>query len=235
MTGVMRDIVIVGAGGSGKEILPYAKDFCAATSGYRIKGFVDSDPLRHGTDYCGIPVIGSDEGCAIGAADVFLLALGTPEGRKRAVAVLQERGAAFLTLVHPLACVAPSAEVRTGSVIYPFAYLGPDAVVDEFVLVNHYASCGHDVRVGRYAVLGPYACMNGHVTIEDEVFLGTHTTVTVGKRVGRGSTVAAGGVVVQDVPPGVLAAGNPVAWRKLEAFQAVWKQRAEGRPRQVAE
>lgn len=221
----MRDIVIVGAGGSGKETLPYVEAFCAARSGYRLKGFVDRDPLRQGTDFCGYPVVGSDDGYVIGAHDVFLLALGAPEGRKRAVEALQARGAAFLTLVHPLAYVAPSAEVRTGSVIFPFAYLGPDVVVDEFALVNHYASCGHDVRVGRYAILGPYACTNGHVTIEDEVFLGTHATVTVGKRVGRGSKVSAGGVVVQDVPPGVLAAGNPVSWRRLEAFQAVWRSR----------
>jgi len=216
--------VIVGAGGLGKEILQYAKDFCAATSGYRVKGFVDRDPLRQGTDHCGYPVVGADDGCAIGAHDVYLLALGTPEGRKQAVEALQARGAAFLTLVHPLASVAPSAEVRTGSVICPFAYVGPDAVVEEYVLVNLYASCGHDVRIGRYAVLGPYVCTNGHAAIEEEVFLATHATVTVGKRVGRGSKVSAGAVVTQDVPPHVLAAGNPVRWRELEAMQAVWKQ-----------
>ncbi len=220
----MRDIVIVGAGGFAKEILQYAQDLCAADAGYRVKGFLDRDRSRHGTTHAGYPVLGAEDSYAPAAGDIFLLALGTAEAKKRAVAILQEQGAEFLTLVHPQAYVAPSARVGTGAVICPFAYVGPDAIVEEFVLVNLYASCGHDTRIGRYAILGPYACTNGHVTIEEAVFLATHATVTVGKRVGRGSIVAAGGVVVRDVPPGVLAAGNPVAWRELEALQAVWKR-----------
>lgn len=223
MAEALREIVIVGAGGFGKEILQYAEDFCAATPGYRVKGFLERDASRHGTRYRGYPVLGGEEDYALGARDVVLLALGTPQGKKRAAEILQKRGAAFLTLVHPRAYVAPSATVGTGSILCPFAYVGPDAVVEEFVLLNLYACCGHDVRIGRYAILGPYAATNGHAVVEEEVFLATHATVTVGRRVGRRSKISAGTVVSQDVPPNVLAAGNPATWRELYAPEMAWK------------
>lgn len=47
------------------------------------------------------------------------------------------------------------------------------------------------------------------VVVEDAVWIGANSIVLPGVRIGRGSVVAAGSVVVKDVPPMVLAAGNP--------------------------
>lgn len=47
------------------------------------------------------------------------------------------------------------------------------------------------------------------VVIEDAVWIGANCLVLPGVRIGRGSVVAAGSVVVKDVPPMVVAAGNP--------------------------
>jgi maltose O-acetyltransferase len=47
------------------------------------------------------------------------------------------------------------------------------------------------------------------VVIEDNVWLGAGAIVCPGVRIGRDSIVGAGSVVTRDVPPGVVAAGNP--------------------------
>jgi maltose O-acetyltransferase len=47
------------------------------------------------------------------------------------------------------------------------------------------------------------------VTIGDRVWLGGGVIVCPGVRVGADTTIGAGSVVTRDVPPGVLAAGNP--------------------------
>jgi carbonic anhydrase/acetyltransferase-like protein (isoleucine patch superfamily) len=47
------------------------------------------------------------------------------------------------------------------------------------------------------------------VIIEDDCFIGMHALVLKGSRVGRGSVVGAGSVVSGDIPPGVIAVGNP--------------------------
>lgn len=47
------------------------------------------------------------------------------------------------------------------------------------------------------------------VVIEDSVWIGANCLVLPGVRIGRGSIIAAGSVVVKDVPSMVVAAGNP--------------------------
>ena len=47
------------------------------------------------------------------------------------------------------------------------------------------------------------------ITIEDGVWIGGHVAVAPGVRIGRNSVIGAGSVVTRDIPPGVVAAGNP--------------------------
>lgn len=47
------------------------------------------------------------------------------------------------------------------------------------------------------------------ITIEDDVWLGSACVVTDGVRIGRGSVIAAGAVVTEDVPPHTVVAGVP--------------------------
>jgi acetyltransferase-like isoleucine patch superfamily enzyme len=47
------------------------------------------------------------------------------------------------------------------------------------------------------------------VTIEDNVWIGSHAIIMPGVTVGAGSVVAAGSVVMNPVPQNALVAGNP--------------------------
>lgn len=47
------------------------------------------------------------------------------------------------------------------------------------------------------------------VVIEDSVWIGTHSIILPGVRVGYGSVIAAGSVVTKDIPPMAIAGGNP--------------------------
>jgi maltose O-acetyltransferase len=48
------------------------------------------------------------------------------------------------------------------------------------------------------------------VLIEDDVFLGSNVTVLKGVTIGRGSVIANGSIVTQNIPPFVIAGGNPI-------------------------
>lgn len=47
------------------------------------------------------------------------------------------------------------------------------------------------------------------VVIEDDVWIGGGALILPGVTIGKGSVIAAGSVVTRDIPPGVVAAGNP--------------------------
>ena len=65
------------------------------------------------------------------------------------------------------------------------------------------------------------------VTIEDNVWIGGSVSIIGGVTIGRNSVVAAGSVVIRDVPPGTLVAGNPAkVVRKLTAADKLKYKRA---------
>ena len=207
----MKDIIVVGAGGFGRELAEYVLDVAGRQSGIRLKGFLDDDPSKPGEigRVLSVEVIGDTRSYAIHGNDRFLISLGDPELRKLLSERLAERGGVFFTLIHPAAHVASTATVGAGCIIGPFAHLGSNARLGEHVLLNLHAAAGHDTQIGSYSVLSPYSVANGGSVIEERVFFGTHAVVTPNKKVGCQSRIAAGAVVYRDVPGLSLATGNP--------------------------
>jgi len=72
-----------------------------------------------------------------------------------------------------------------------------------------YVHIAHDCVVGNNTTFSNNAQLAGHVTIEDWVTMGGFTGVHQFCRVGTHAMVAAGAIVLQDVPPFVTAAGYP--------------------------
>jgi acetyltransferase-like isoleucine patch superfamily enzyme len=52
------------------------------------------------------------------------------------------------------------------------------------------------------------------ITVEDDVWIGHGAIILSPARIGRGSIVAAGAVVTQDVPPYAIVGGNPARFLK---------------------
>ena len=204
----MYNIVIVGAGGFGREIYILAKDTFPNIK-YKIKGFLD-DNLRVLDDYSmDIRVISNIDSYMVEEQDKFLIAIGNVDMKKNIITKLKVKGAQFLTLIHPTAIVVNTAKIGKGVIIYPYVIVSDCVQLGDFVLMNSYSSCGHDVKVGKYCILSPHATLNGFVILEDEVFLGTHTTVIPGKRVGYRSKISANSVVMRNVPPNKMVFGVP--------------------------
>lgn len=101
--------------------------------------------------------------------------------------------------------------VMMGAVINIGAVVGAGTMIDMNAVVGARALVGRDCHVGAGAVLAgvlepPSA---DPVVIEDNVLVGANAVVLEGCRVGAGSVVAAGAVVVADVPANVVVAGQP--------------------------
>jgi UDP-N-acetylglucosamine acyltransferase len=64
-----------------------------------------------------------------------------------------------------------------------------------------YSHVAHDCRIGNRVIMANAATLGGHVTLEDGVIMGGLTGIHQFCRVGRQAFVAAGAIVVMDVPP----------------------------------
>ncbi|MGH7552120.1 MAG: 2,3,4,5-tetrahydropyridine-2,6-dicarboxylate N-acetyltransferase [Longimicrobiales bacterium] len=101
--------------------------------------------------------------------------------------------------------------VMMGAVVNIGAVIGDGTMVDMNAVVGARALVGKNCHIGAGCVLAgvlepPSA---EPVVIEDEVLVGANAVVLEGCRVGKGSVIAAGAVVTEDIPAGVVAAGQP--------------------------
>jgi len=71
-----------------------------------------------------------------------------------------------------------------------------------------YVHIAHDCQVGNHTTFANNAQLAGHVHIEDWAILGGYTGVHQFCRVGAHVMTAVGTVVLQDIPPYLMAAGN---------------------------
>jgi sugar O-acyltransferase (sialic acid O-acetyltransferase NeuD family) len=208
-------IVLVGAGGLGREALNYVLEVIRPSPHMRVKGFLDDNPGASRPDRCEFPVLGSIQDYPIEPQDRFVMTIGDCVKRAELTRKLEARRARFMTIIHPTAYVAPNAAVGNGCIVGPFCAIGSGARVGDNVLLTWYSSLAHDSVCGSFAVLSPYSTANGSAILEEGVFLGTHAVIHPMIRVGAWSKVASGSVVYRDVPPNCLALGNPAKARPL--------------------
>ena len=201
-------IIVVGAGGFGREALNWARDAWPERAS-RIAGFLSAEVGVLVDRGSGLPVLGNPDSFVPDREDRLVLAIGIPGVRRRVAESLLGRGAQFLTLVHPTAVVAPTATIGIGSVVCPHAVVSDAARLGRFTLVNYHASTAHDAMTGDFAVLSPYATLGGGAAVGDDVFLGLHASVGPRISVGEGSKVAANSSALADVPPHSLVHGVP--------------------------
>jgi sugar O-acyltransferase (sialic acid O-acetyltransferase NeuD family) len=199
----MLDLVIVGAGGFGREVYQWAPPAFDPAE-YRVKGFLSNRPDDLKGFRIEASVLGDPESYRIEPGDRFLFAIGKPEIKRPLIERLKARGARFATLIHPTAVVAATAEIGEGVVVCPYCTVSDHVRLEDFAMLNFYASVGHDARIGRYAILSPYATVNGFAVLGDETFLGSHVTVTAGRKLGDGARVSANVAVHADVPARTL-------------------------------
>jgi len=204
----MHDIVIIGAGGFGRELHEMLWE-CLPPAEYRFKGFLANDPYELSGFGVDATILDHPDQYRPHPGDRFLLAIGDMDVRRRVVETLVDKGGEFLTLIHPTSVIAKTAQIGKGVVIYPFTTIMNRGIVDDFVHLSIYASVGHDACVGMYSLMAPYATLNGFSVLEEEVYMSTHSTVAPEKRVGRKSKVSANSAVMQDVPTCSLVHGVP--------------------------
>ncbi len=107
-------------------------------------------------------------------------------------------------------------------------YIGKEVVIETNASIGDYALIASRVSfVGRHdhgtdtlgvpmrfgpwvgAAAAPQSVQAEGVVVEDDVWIGFGAIVLSGVRLGRGAVIAAGAVVVRDVPPYTIVAGSP--------------------------
>lgn len=204
----MKDIIIVGAAGFGREVLQWIKDINKVEPTWNIKGFID-DNLEALKGYeCDYKVVGTIKEWEPSENEVFALALASPKIKKLVVSILKGKGGKFATVIHPTSIVSEFCILGEGIIITPRCKISPNVEIQDFVTILG-CGVGHDAKIGSFSTLCGYCAICGHAIIGEGAFIGTSAVIAPSKKIGDDAYVAMGSMVISNVKPGVKVMGNP--------------------------
>ena len=105
--------------------------------------------------------------------------------------------------------------IRECATIHSATNDGDATVIGDHNLLLCYCHIAHDCKLGNHIIISGYGGLAGHIIVEDHAIVSGCSAVHQFCRIGRMSIIGGCSKVVQDVPPYMLADGNPAETRTI--------------------
>lgn len=197
-----KQIILVGAFLESLEL-------CLACE-LEVLGIIDN---RCVGEFFGVPVLGTDEDAPriyqeFPSAGIVLTP-DKPSLRKHLALQYRNIGFGLANVVHPSAQISKSVSFEDGLFVQSGATISSSVHLSSCVRINVKATVMHDSRVAAYSTLAPAAMILGRVTIGEECYIGSNSTILPDLEIGARSVIGAGSVVTKNIPEQVIVKGIP--------------------------
>ena len=205
----MTDLIFLGATGHLQSVMD-----SALAQGYRVAAILD-DYVPVGKEFYGHYVMGGTDLLPSlyekGHRHVFVSAgsIGGYGNREKWYLLAKSLGFTVVNIIDPTAAVASNAVLGEGVFVGKNAVVNGYAQVGNMAIVNTGSIVEHANILEDYASLAPGCTLCGGVKVERGAHVGAGSTVLQTVTIGREALVGIGSVVTRDIPPRVVAYGNP--------------------------
>ena len=205
----MKKLLIIGAGGFGREVLGYALDIKRENRDWELYGFLDDNPDALDNYNCEYKVVGPIHDHIIQEDEIYVCALGDPKAKLKIGRDFKARGAVFANIIHPTARIGRTSVYGQGLIMCPYSIITENVKIGEFNTINLFSGYGHNAIAEDGCTLSSHCDVTGYAYLEEGVFLGSNVSILPGVRVGKYSRIGAGSIVLKNVPAYVTMFGNP--------------------------
>lgn len=115
----MKRLIILGAGGCGREVLQWALDMNEKMHRWDFMGFLEKDKGALDGKNSSAEIIGNDDDYEIHENDEFICTVGNSVLREKIINKMERRGAKFINLIHPTSIIAHSVKLGEGGNCLP--------------------------------------------------------------------------------------------------------------------
>jgi sugar O-acyltransferase (sialic acid O-acetyltransferase NeuD family) len=211
----MKDIIIIGAGGVGRETALLIEQINCVKPEWKLLGFVDDNEGLQGSLINGYKVLGKIETLNCYENMYTVCSISDTKIKKSVISRLDSK-IEYANLIHPSAIIGPDCKMGEGIIIQANCIITTNVFLGNHVQINPQCGIGHDSVINDYCSLFWNVNISGNVNIDEGCILGTKTTIIQGLRIGSWSVIGSAANVIRDIPSGCTAVGNPAKVIKKE-------------------
>ncbi|SFR78001.1 hypothetical protein SAMN04488591_3557 [Microbacterium azadirachtae] len=210
-----EEIIVIGAGGFGRETLDVIAAINAAAPEpvWHVLGVVDDAPAEIQAERLRDREIrllgGVDASRALFERAYYVVGIGAPDTRARIAERVEAWGARPATLLHPAATIGTRVTISAGSVVCGGVQISTNVRLGRHTHINPAAIVGHDSTLSDFVSVNPGAIISGEVAVGGGALVGAGAIVLQGLAIGAGAIVGAGACVTKTVEPGTVVVGIP--------------------------
>lgn len=207
----MKGLIIIGAGGLGREVAWLVERINKTEPTWNLLGFVDDNQQIQGEVVNTYRVLGGCD-CLTRYPDAYVVcAVGAASVRKLIIEKVKtiSPDTRFAVLIDPSVEKSDLVTVGEGSIICAHTIITVNITIGEHVVINLDCTVGHDAVLHDFVTVYPSVNISGNTDIGECAELGTGMQIIQGKTVGANAIVGAGAVVVKDIPENCTAVGSP--------------------------
>ena len=171
----MKDLVIIGAGGFGREVAEYVRVINEETPTWNFLGFIDDDKAETPEGY---KILGNlDYLLGLKEKPYFAIAIANSVAREKIANRCLEAQMQAATIIHPTTLIGPNCEIGEGCIICRNCHLTTNVKIGKFNIINGRCSIGHDAVMGDYCSMMTSALIGGETNIGNHNYFGLRCTM----------------------------------------------------------
>lgn len=209
----MRQVIIIGNSGAARECHALFREIVQErpelAHSYAFRGFLSWKSYPGNLKRHAGLLLGDADAYSLSQEDVFVIGIADPGLRHVVYRAFKERGAHFLTLVHPWSEVAPDARLGEGNILQRGTRVATGCVIGNGNYFNGAVHIAPDVAVGDCNFVGPGALLLEKSRLGSRNSLGVRSILQAGSSIGDGNMIAPGSVVCGAYRDRCRMAGNP--------------------------
>lgn len=215
----MKILCIYGCGGMGREIA----DLAFRMNHWKEIIFVDDNIKNRIVDEVSVFKLEEIMNQFKQSDLEFIVTAGEPTSRKFLYEKLECHNLEYISVVDPGFNLSRFSSIKDGTIVHTGAIITVNVHIGKGCLINKHAVIGHDVNIGDYTVISPNVSVGGDVDIGSSCYLGSGATIRNGISLGENSIIGMGSVILKDVAPNSVIAGNPAKFLRVNEDKKIFR------------
>ena len=197
----MKNIVIIGGGGFGREVHKLIDEINKKNKKWSLIGYID-DGLDISSEINGLPLLGGVT-CISQRSDIHcaVIAIAKPRIIHKISDFLRVLKIETPNLIHPSFEVEEEfVNLGVGNIMCHGFHMTRNINIGSYNIFNSRVTLGHDVKIGSCNVFMPNVQISGDCSIENFNFFGMNSSTLQNLKIGSGNSLGAHSFLIKSIP-----------------------------------